>query len=147
VPRISYLSRMGSWGHRAHPARPKSPPRRQPTALRESQLNLEDCPYTGGSVADDLELEVVGSVLDIDPVDEGERQPQELFEQGKDEANDGNNGLQQEANNMSRVMTRRGAVTIVIATTSSSTTRSTRTRMIGNHVLRSGSGRPRLKTA
>jgi hypothetical protein len=56
--------------HSPDPDRPERPCRRQPTELPENQLGQEDDPYAAGSVADDLELEVVGSVLDIDPVDE-----------------------------------------------------------------------------
>jgi hypothetical protein len=47
---------------------------------------------------------VVRSVLDVNPVDKGERQ-HPVLEQGENEANDGNDGLQQEANNVAAVRT------------------------------------------
>ena len=71
--------------------------------LSQTADRLVEC-ITSGSITDDLELEVAGSVLDIAPVDKGERQ-QQKFEQGKDEAYDGNDGLQQEASNMAVVGT------------------------------------------
>lgn len=44
--------------------------------------------------------------------------------------------------NINAIQVRRRVITLV-----KPTTRSTRTTIIGNHVIRSGSGRPRLKTA
>jgi len=48
--------------------------------LPENQISQEDCSCIDRSVADALELELVGSVLDIALVDKGERKQQE-FEQ------------------------------------------------------------------
>jgi hypothetical protein len=85
-------------------ARPQSPLPRRSRASTENELSQEDGRHTIRSVVDEHEHELVGPALDIDTVAEGQRQQQEL-EQGEDEANDGNDGLQQEANDTAAVAT------------------------------------------
>jgi hypothetical protein len=58
----------------SHSAR--SPPPRQPRVSPDNQPSQGDRLYTGRSIADEHEL--VGSALDIDSFDKGERQQQEL---------------------------------------------------------------------
>jgi hypothetical protein len=54
-------------------------------APQENQPIYEDHLYISRSSVDEYELEVLGSILDTDPVDEGKSQQQEL-EQREDEA-------------------------------------------------------------
>ncbi|KUJ06357.1 uncharacterized protein LY89DRAFT_743968 [Mollisia scopiformis] len=69
-----------------------------------SATAADDCGNGGLGIRDEYELEVLGSTLDIDPVDKRKRQQEEL-EQKKDEAQSEDNGLQRDVNDLAAVVT------------------------------------------